>query len=134
MVTGRASAALLALVSLALVGCTVDVADESYPGMPTEVEVDLLEQDGPIAILQDDGALLAVTTWGSSSCHRVAESVEWDADQVRIRFGQAGGPACTADLAPRTHEFEVPADQRGRPLRIEIAYTDWSGVDELTVG
>ena len=47
-------------------------------------------------------------------------------DRVTISFEQAGEKACTADLAPMTYEFKVPAGADTVPLTVILA--DGQGV------
>ena len=99
---------------------------EAFAPPPTQFE-------GPLAEVIDDGRVLAVVTMGSSSCHRVATSIEWRETGAGIRFTTGGGAVCTADLAAHTHEFAVPAQLQGRRLELELSYDDWDGVDRLVV-
>jgi hypothetical protein len=134
----RLGALLIAGAAVAaLASCTADLADRAYGGLPPEVTLApdaILGEDGPSALLRDGGATLALTTWGSSSCHAVAESVDWTGAGVSVRLGRAGGEVCTADLGPHTLEFDIPAEQRGAPLRIELTYSDWDGTTTLEAG
>jgi hypothetical protein len=123
--------------ALGFAGCTPDASDRSYGGVPPEATPPPdapLGEGGPVAALRDGGATIAVTTWGSSSCHATAETAEWDDDTLSLRLGRAGGPACTADMAPHTLEFDVPTELRGRSLTIELTYADWDGTDTLQLG
>jgi hypothetical protein len=135
----RLATAALAAVSLS--ACTPPASDRDDQGVPvgavreypgTPGGSGLLE--GPFATLVDDGRVLAVVTLGSSSCHRVARAIEWSDEGASIEFTSAGGAVCTADLAAHTHEFDVPAQLRGRRLSIELSYDDWAGIDRLTAG
>jgi hypothetical protein len=47
-------------------------------------------------------------------------------DRVSISFEQAGEKACTADLAPTTYEFTVPAGADTVPLTLILV--DGQGV------
>jgi hypothetical protein len=58
-----------------------------------------------------DGQFTVVTT-GSSSCPLVADlaAIDQERETVTVNLTRAGGPDCTADLAPRTFLFEVAHD------------------------
>lgn len=129
---------LIAGAALAvLAGCgATDVADRGYGGLPPEVSLSpdtIIGEDGPSAMLRDGGSTLALTTWGSSSCHAIAESADWTAAGLSVRLGRAGGDACTADLGPHALEFDVPTDRQGEPISVELTYTDWDGTTTLRV-
>jgi hypothetical protein len=132
-------ALLLAGVTVTvLAGCgATDVADRGYGGLPPEVSLSpdtILGEDGPSAVLRDGGSTLALTTWGSSSCHAIAESADWTDAGLSVQLGSAGGDACTADLGPYTLEFDVPSDRRGEPFSVELTYADREGTTTLEVG
>ncbi|MET4137297.1 hypothetical protein [Pseudarthrobacter sp. PvP090] len=68
-----------------------------------------------------------VTLWGSSSCPAVPARMDATArDRVSISFEQAAEKACTADLAPMTYEFTVPAGADAVPLTLILV--DGQGV------
>ncbi|QEO15560.1 hypothetical protein FLP10_14805 [Agromyces intestinalis] len=113
-----------------------DPIESRSPGDPAPGDDLVLDDpllDGPRALLLDDGRVLAVVTIGSSSCHAVAESIEWQGASAAIRFGTTGGAVCTADLASHTHEFAVPDAVRGERLELELSFTDWDGIERLSV-
>ncbi len=127
--------AVLALV-LALAACAAlrpGAGDGAgYAGFPPGHAPDGFDES-PRATLLDDGSVLAITTWGSSSCHREVDQVEWDGALARVHLGRAGGAACTADMAAYTNELDVPEASAGRITEVELTYEDWDGVDRLTV-
>ncbi|MEQ4518843.1 hypothetical protein ABLI39_05695 [Pseudarthrobacter sp. B907] len=64
-----------------------------------------------------------ITLWGSSSCPAVPSRIEATApDQVSIQIAPSPGNPCTADLAPTSHEFSVPAGADTLPLTITLVY------------
>ena len=73
----------------------------------------------PLAAWVEKPRRFGVTLWGSSSCPAVPTRMEATApDRVSISFEQAGEKACTADLAPMTYEFKVPAGADTVPLTV----------------
>ena len=81
----------------------------------------------PLAAWVEKPRRFGVTLWGSSSCPAVPTRMEATApDLVSISFEQAGEKACTADLAPMTYEFKVPAGADTVPLTVILA--DGQGV------
>lgn len=92
------------------------IAARSYPGLPegaapspsasTELPAD--PDFSPSAVwLEDD--VLAVVTYGSSSCPTAPSSLEVvDGTDLRIATIQLGGEVCTADIAPTTFEIDDP--------------------------
>ena len=75
----------------------------------------------PVAGWVDKPRRFGVTLWGSSSCPAVPTRIEATGhDRVTISFEQAGEKACTADLAPTTHEFTVPAGADSIPLAVSL--------------
>ena len=81
----------------------------------------------PLAAWVEKPRRFGVTLWGSSSCPAVPTRMEATArDRVSISFEQAGEKACTADLAPTTYEFTVPAGADTVPLTLILV--DGQGV------
>ena len=81
----------------------------------------------PLAAWVQKPRRFGVTLWGSSSCPAVPTRMEATArDRVSISFEQAGEKACTADLAPMTYEFKVPAGADTVPLTLILV--DGQGV------
>ncbi|GAA1060939.1 hypothetical protein [Agromyces bracchium] len=105
---------------------------DGYAGFPPGHRPEAFDES-PRATLLDDGTVLAITTWGSSSCHREVDQVEWDGTLARVHVDRAGGFACTADMAAYTTELDVPEASAGRITEVELTYEDWDGVDRLTV-
>lgn len=89
----------------------VDVANPS--GGAVRVAATLSSQDQ-----------LLVTTWGSSSCPRLPESVKADGPSVVVttrQFTFFGGNDCTADASPMTSSVPLPAGITGADtLRVVI--------------
>lgn len=125
-VSGPALGVALALTLLA--GCASSVADAVYPGSPDGVTISG-SLDGPAAGWITEGERFAVVTMGSSSCPVVAtELTVVAADQLALTFGRSPNNPCTGDLAPTTHEFDLPADIVERPVQIDVTYEhgDWT--------
>ena len=75
----------------------------------------------PLAGWVDRPRRFGLTVWGSSSCPPVPTRIEaTGSDRVNITFEQAGDKVCTADLAPTTHEFTVPAGADTLPLAVTL--------------
>lgn len=89
----------------------VDVADPSGGAVRVAAALNLKDQ-------------LLVTTWGSSSCPRLPESVEADGANVVVRtkaFNLFGGNDCTTDASPMTSSVSLPSGlTRVGPLRVVI--------------
>ena len=67
-----------------------------------------------------------VITIGSSSCPAVAGELEvLDADEVQVEFGPSPRNPCTADMAPTTHVFRLPATVNGRPVIVTVQFADY---------
>lgn len=111
-------------------------ADRSYPGVVASPSVAPDASPGssstaspasppgigtPLAGWVDKPRRFGVTLWGSSSCPAVPTRIESaGSDRVNITFEQAGDKVCTADLAPTTHEFTVPAEADTLPLSVTL--------------
>jgi hypothetical protein len=54
-------------------------------------------------------------------------------DHVTVTFGPSPNDPCTADIAPTTHEFEMPDEITGRPITVGVTYEDWPGTETLTL-
>ncbi len=40
---------------------------------------------------------------------------------------------CTANMAPTTHEFELPSEITVSPIVVEVSYEDWPETESLTL-
>lgn len=100
------------------------------PGAPPGTEEDAVDFADPsggavrvAATLSAQGQLL-VTTWGSSSCPLLPESVEADGPVVVVatrQFTVFGGNECTTDVSPMTSSVPLPAGITGADgLRVVI--------------
>ena len=129
---------------LLLTGCAgpPNAADRSYRGMlstpaatpvvpssvpsgapPGASSAPPLALGQPAAAWVDKSRRFGITLWGSSSCPAVPSRVEATAPgQVSIRVEPSAGNPCTADLAPTSHEFRVPAGAGTLPLTITLVY------------
>ncbi len=117
-----------------LAGCgTPGVADGVSPGVPPGAVLDPLSE-GPVAAWVEEGSRFAVVTWGSSSCPSVATELTVEADdRLSLTFGPSPNDPCTADIAPTTHEFELPDSVTGRPVTITVGYEEWDETHILTL-
>ncbi len=125
----------MAVVAVCLLaGCAAPgVAQSVKPGVPSGIAIEPFTE-GPVAAWGESGETFLIVTWGSSSCPAVANSVTADGeDRISMVFKTSGGEVCTADMAPTTHEFELPPAVTGRPVTIEISYEDWPEKDTLTL-
>ena len=126
-----AAPAALAVVLL-IAGCAgpPNTADRSYRGMlstsaaaPGASPAPPQTLGKPVAAWVDRPRRFGITLWGSSSCPAVPSRIEATApDRVSIRIEPSAGNPCTADLAPTSHEFSVPAGAGTLPLTITLVY------------
>ncbi len=130
----RLEGLLVGMTLLVLTGCAApEVADAVRPGIPEGVEFEPLSE-GPWVTWIEDGTRFAVVTLGSSSCPRVATALTVEDDEhLTLTFAASPNDPCTADLAPTTHEFDLPDAITTRPVTITIDYEDLSGTDTLTL-
>lgn len=57
----------------------------------------------------DEGERFAITFAGSSSCHAVPTGISAPTSRrIELTLESTGGPACTADMALRTHVLRTP--------------------------
>jgi hypothetical protein len=105
------SALALAAVALLTVGCSTTPASPaptSTAGSPSSTggadagatPVERTADDVEAAWL-DDGRMIAIVTWGSSSCRPHIEDVQADGQSVAVTVVDEKEQACTDDLAPR---------------------------------
>lgn len=133
--TGRALTAVTSIALAAIVGgCAYDVpAETEYRGAPDGIEMDPLNE-APAGVWLERGRTFAIVTMGSSSCPPVAKSVTANSHQgVTVVFSQSPNDPCTADMAPTTHEFDLPDDVSGYPVTVEIVYEDWAQKSAITL-
>ncbi|WP_460802510.1 hypothetical protein [Microbacterium sp. GXF6406] len=110
-----ASAWALLAASALIVGCTASPGDSAPTssadpdGGTAGIAVDGDDMDDVEAAWLDNGNMVAVLTWGSSSCVPVAGDVTADGQTVRVTLDE-GDPAaaCTSDLAPRATLVDLP--------------------------
>lgn len=108
----KASLVAGAVFSLALVlgACASpqSTPDESVPQTPGVA--DGLTDPATGAAWLDEGRLIGIVTYGSSSCVPVAEAATVDDDVITVAFmEEPADRACTADMAPRVTIVGVPA-------------------------
>ncbi|XBH20268.1 hypothetical protein V5R04_08375 [Jonesiaceae bacterium BS-20] len=94
---------------------------------------DHLTPDGwfaePIVGWIEEGKTFAIVTWGSSSCQFAATSFKANGeDGIEVHFKEPGATACTADLSPITHTFELPMSVTGRPITISVTGKGTNGI------
>lgn len=78
---------------------------ESVPPAPLDDDFNDVE-----AAWLDDGRMVAVVTWGSSSCVPTATDITADGQTVTVTLSEEyGDQICTADLAPRASLVALPA-------------------------
>ena len=102
-----AGSALALLTTVLLVsGCSAAPGDSEPAASDPTVPAEDLEVE---AAWLDEGRMVAVVTWGSSSCVPVAESVTANGQTVNVTL-DAGDPeqACTADFAARASLVSLP--------------------------
>ncbi len=100
------SATTVLAAALLLSGCTA-TPDDSEPETSAPIApVEDLERD---ATWLDDGRMVGVVTWGSSTCVPLAEEITATGQTVSVTLN-AGDPdrACTADLTARASLVSLP--------------------------
>lgn len=55
------------------------------------------------------------------------------ADRIAVTFEASPNDPCTANMAPTTHEFELPSEITVSPIVVEVSYEDWSETESLTL-
>ena len=108
-------------------GCSSDNgAGSTTPGVPEGLEVDAMSE-APIGTWIERGESFAVVTMGSSSCPPVATDVRAEKDdQVVVTFGSSPNDPCSADMAPTTHQFDLPEGiATGNRVSVDIVFEDW---------
>jgi hypothetical protein len=136
---GRAAAGVFAAVVLG--GCGIPEAErhlETLPDVPTLPSepgqtVEVLPPPPPVS--WDGDGRLAVVTYGSSSCPTAPADVTVAGDQELVLHIAPLHPdqdPCTADVAPRTTEVEVPDGvSSGEELTVRLRYP--TGEEETVV-
>ncbi len=118
---------MLLIAAGLLVGC-------AGSGEPAATEVADLEVD---AAWVDGGRMIAVTTWGSSTCVPIAEEAVLGADGVLTVTLTDASPqgteqACTADMVQRATLVGVPTEvDPAAGLEVEVTYANAVGDAEL---
>lgn len=133
---GYVSVGGLMIVVCALAGCSpsgVAIAHGTRPGVPDGLVIEPLN-DEPIATWIERGETFGIVTFGSGSCPPVATALVADGpDRLVVTFGPSPNDSCTADIAPTTHEFELPEEITRLPVVLEINYEEWLETDTLTL-
>jgi len=114
------------LLAIGLAGCAANPGVGLVSrGIPEGLTLDPLTE-APAAVWMERGESFAVVTMGSSSCPVVATAVSAKGDDlVSVMFGSSPNNPCTADIAPTTHEFELPTGVTGDAISVEIRFEDW---------
>lgn len=136
MVPRRIGYISVGIAACLLTGCSEPgpgVAQRVTPGVPEGLVVEPMSE-GPAATWIEQGETFAVVTWGSGSCPLVATALAAEeSDRIAVTFGRSPKDPCTADMAPTTHEFDVPDEVTGSPVVIEVRYEDWPDEHTLTL-
>lgn len=131
-----AGSALALLLAGVLTGCAtgsgVGLGAGSSGG--EEIEVD--------AAWLDDGRLIGLVTYGSSSCVPMADDVTADGQSISVSLVDPEGQACTRDLVPRVTLVSVPEGiDPSKDVDLAVTYgvdgvgdADLDGVPGLTGG
>jgi RNA polymerase sigma-70 factor (ECF subfamily) len=133
---GHIGVGLAVIAVCALAGCTAPgagVAQKVRPGAPDGLVVEPLS-DGPTATWIEPAETFAIVTFGSGSCPSVATALAaTGSDRIAVTFGPSPNDPCTADIAPTTHEFDLPDEITNRPVILEINYEEWPEAYTLTL-
>ena len=110
---GIAAAAVLASAVLVLAGCATSPATPAPSPVPTDAPQTTEPQPDDIdAAWLDNGRMIAVITWGSSSvdCAPQAADVTADGQNITVKMAEPDGAiACTADFTARATPVALPA-------------------------
>lgn len=108
----------LAAVALLTAGCTTTPASpaptstagspSSTAGADAGATPDERTADDVEAAWLDDGRMIGLVTWGSSSCRPHVEDVKADGQSVAVTVADEKEQACTNDLVPRAIAVMVP--------------------------
>ncbi len=128
------SAAALSVMLVTVAGCAPSPGVGSvHPGIPDGVTLDPLN-GSPTAAWIERGESFAIVTMGSSSCPVVASSIDAaEDDRVSVTFGPSPNDPCSADMAPTTHEFDLPAGVTSDRITVEIRFEEWPEVYTVTL-
>lgn len=88
---------LLSIAGLALVPLTLAACSSATPGTDTAPSTPDIS-----AGWLDDGRMVGIVTWGSSSCVPIAEEISYEAGALTVELVDPKEQPCTADYAPRT--------------------------------
>ena len=112
MILRRIASVLLVAPALAVVGCASGTtpAGPSSPAQaptPPATTPAASEMQADAAWL-DDGRLLGLVTWGSSSCVPITEAATASGQEIAVTLTDPEGQPCTKDLAPRASLVGLP--------------------------
>ncbi|MCC4908431.1 hypothetical protein [Microbacterium sp. cx-59] len=129
---GWAVIATAVLGATLLAGCASEPGGGSASQAPGELELGAAWVDG--------GRMIALTTWGSSTCVPFAESAELDGSTLAVTLAdqQTDGapPVCTSDNVQRATLVGVPAGTdpaQDLTLAVEYASGSASAVGDVTL-
>jgi hypothetical protein len=125
-----AALATAALAVLALAGCSTQ--PNTHP--PSESPTSSAPGDAKVAAgWLDDGRMIGVVTWGSSTCVPVGGEASVSGDAIDIPFSSAADQtACTADYAPRVTLVMTPAGvDPSKDYDIRVTGADVAGAGSL---
>ncbi|MBW9121919.1 hypothetical protein JNB63_17615 [Microbacterium trichothecenolyticum] len=116
------------MLVIALAGCAANPGIGTVSRGAPDGVLDPLSES-PTAVWVERGESFAIVTIGSSSCPAVATEVETDGtDLVSVTFGSSPNTPCTADMAPTTHQFDLPAEVTSDAISVKIRFEDWPEV------
>lgn len=105
------------------------IAENVYRGLP-EGSGDPVDE-GPLVYWAETDETITVTTWGSSSCPAIADSIDViDEQTVRILFVSGSSGSCTADMAATTRVIRMPDDVES-PLLVELEFEDFDEISSF---
>jgi hypothetical protein len=111
---------------------TVSVAQSVTAGAPDGVVRE--PGNAPVVTWVEPGEQFAVVTWGSSTCPLFATDVVAGGNHsVTVTFGPSPRDACTDDLEPTTHVFDLPGVITERPITVVVDYDESGETHTLTL-
>lgn len=130
---GRRIVAVAALGAalLAAAGCATGSPSSGSSASPDATDASTAMQAD--AAWLDDGRLLGVVTWGSSTCVPIADEATASGQAVSVTLTDPDGDQpCTADLAPRASVTGVPAGvDPHEDVALTVSYLDTTATVDL---
>lgn len=122
----------MVLAACVLTGCSEPPASVAYATRSGAAGLDTDPLKGPAVTWIKKDETFAIITWGSGSCPPVPIALAPEAtDRIAVTFAPSANDPCTADMAPTTHEFELPDDVTDTPVAIDISYENSTDGDSL---